>query len=96
MKTNKKAVLVFAMTMIFSLGLMQGTMKKENKQMNLQQVAVGAGYMAGSSEGGAAGAWTAVSGMAGAAAVTVGYGALTQVWNPFGWVGGATAGVLAL
>ena len=83
MKTNKKAVLVFAMTMIFSLGLMQGTMKKENKQMNLQQVAVGAGYMAGSSEGGAA-------------AVTVGYGALTQVWNPFGWVGGATAGVLAL
>lgn len=85
------------MAMIFSLALLQGVATTNNKQdVSLQQVSIGAGYMAGSTEGGASGAWTAVSGLSGGAAITVGWGALTNAWNPLGWVGGAVAGGLAL
>tara|TARA_B100000780_G_C21093309_1_gene440723 strand:- start:1324 stop:1617 length:294 start_codon:yes stop_codon:yes gene_type:complete len=97
MKTNKKIVLAFAMTMIFSLGLMQGVIKNENKQdMNLQQVSVAAGYFAGMSEGGASSAWTAVSALAGSAAVGAAYGGLTNFWNPLGPAGLLAGGALAL
>jgi hypothetical protein len=98
MNTQKKALFSLAIIMTISVGVLQGISKKRalTNDKNLQQVSIGAGYMAGSSEGGAAGAWTAVSGLAGGAAVTVGYGALTNAWNPAGWVGGAVAGGLAL
>jgi hypothetical protein len=98
MTTQKKALFSLAIIMTLSIAMIQGISQKRalNNDANLQQISIGAGYMAGSSEGGAAGAWTAASALAGGAAVTVGYGALTNVWNPAGWVGGAVAGGLAL
>jgi hypothetical protein len=98
MTTQKKALFSLAIIMTLSIAMIQGISKKRilTNDKNLQQVAVGAGYMAGTSEGGAAGAWTAVAGMAGGAAGAVAYGAITNAWNPAGWVGGAVAGGLAL
>lgn len=94
MKVNKKAILGMFVAMVLSLGFMQGNYKSNSS--NLQQVSIGCGYMAGETEGGASGAWTAASGIAGGASIAVGYGALTNAWNPAGWVGGAVAGVCAL
>jgi len=101
MKTNKKVILGFAMAMIFSLALMQGVATTSNKQdVNLQQVSIGAGYMAGETEGGDSGAWGAVSTMAagtasGMATVGVGAAVLTTT-NPVGWGYWAITGVVAL
>lgn len=93
MKTNKKAILGFAVVMVFSLAFMQGnSIKNTNQDTSVQQVTLGAGYMAGSTEGGTSGAWNAASNIG--AGVTAGlfYGSLTNSWNPLGWVGwGATA-----
>ncbi len=99
MKKNKKAIVGFALAMVTSMAFMQSMAHKsatQNSDVNKQQISIGAGYMAGSSEGGKAGAWTAASALAGGAAIAVGYGALTNAWNPLGWVGGAVAGGLAL
>lgn len=90
-KTNKKAILGFFTAMVLSLSIMQGmSMKNNNQDVSMQQISVGAGYMAGATEGGASGAWTAVSAMGGGYAVTVG-GGLAKTWfisgtNPAGWV----------
>ncbi|HSD09293.1 hypothetical protein [Flavobacterium sp.] len=101
MKTNKKAVLGFAVAMVFSLAFMQANSMKSTKQdISVQQVSVGAGYMAGASEGGASGGWVAVSAMTGGYATTVG-GGLATTWfvsgtNPAGWVAWTSVGVAAL
>ena len=51
MKTNKKAILGFAVTMIFSLAIMQGISTKNNKQdANIQQIGAASMYVAGNSE----------------------------------------------
>ncbi|MBI9069240.1 MAG: hypothetical protein JEZ09_18225 [Salinivirgaceae bacterium] len=97
MKTNKKAILGFAVAMVFSLAIMQGISTKNNQDVTLQQVSIGAGYMAGSAESsGATAAWVTVSGVSASVAGTVAYGALVNSWNPAGWVGWAVAGGAAL
>lgn len=97
MKTNKKAILGFAVAMVFSLAFMQGnSVKNTNQDMSVQQVSLGAGYMAGSTEGGTAGAWAAGSAMAGAAAGQVATGGTLLGWTPVGWGMWAGAGALAL
>lgn len=51
MKTNKKAILGFAMSMIFSLAIMQGISQKNvQQQRSLQQVSLGSAYAAGQAE----------------------------------------------
>jgi hypothetical protein len=90
-KVNKKAILA----MIMSLGVMgvMGGISSNANDSNLQQVTVGCGYMAGSTEDGASGAWTAATGID----VTVtGYlfnAFLVNACNPLGW---ACTGVAAL
>ncbi|GIZ16312.1 hypothetical protein RCZ15_15170 [Capnocytophaga catalasegens] len=94
---NKKAILGMLVTMIMSLGIMGGVNKTNKIDSNLQQVAVGCGYMASQSEGGGAtGAWMAASGVATGFAVNVAYGAAVNTWNPAGWVGWGVAGISAL
>ncbi len=97
MKTNKKAILGFAVAMVFSLAFMQGISTKSNQVANLQQVSIGAGYMAGNAESTSGTViWGSVSAVTGGAAGTVAYGALVNSWNPAGWVGWGVAGVCAL
>ncbi|MCF6297031.1 MAG: hypothetical protein L3J08_03460 [Flavobacteriaceae bacterium] len=97
MNKNKKTILGFAMAMIFSLALMQGVATTSNKQdMSLQQLTVGAGYMAGETEGGASGAWTAAAGIGTGVTSALFYGSLANTWNPLGWVGWAATGAAAL
>jgi hypothetical protein len=93
MKTNKKAILGFAVAMVFSLAFMQGI---SNKNDVVQQVGVACTVVAANSEGGTAGAWYAASGVAYGFAVNVAYGAAVNSWNPAGWVGWAVAGGSAL
>ena len=51
MKQNKKAILGFAVAMIFSLGIMQGISTKNNKQdMSLQHVTAACFYAAANTE----------------------------------------------
>ena len=51
MKTNKKAILGFAMSKIFSLAIMQGISQKNvQQQRSLQQVSLGSAYAAGQAE----------------------------------------------
>jgi hypothetical protein len=51
MKNNKKAILGFALSMIFSLALMQGISQKNvQQQRNLQQISLGSAYAAGQAE----------------------------------------------
>jgi hypothetical protein len=97
-KASKKAILGFAMSMIFSMGIIQGISQKsvQTQNVTLQQVSLGCGYMSGRSEGGAAGAWGAAAGMAGGFAVTAGGAALVNAWNPAGWVIGVVVGGAAL
>ncbi|MCF6297035.1 MAG: hypothetical protein L3J08_03480 [Flavobacteriaceae bacterium] len=72
--------------MIFSLALMQGVAITSSKQdVSLQQVALGAGYMSGDSEGGAAGAWGAVALGAGGAFGQLATGGALFGWSPVGW-----------
>lgn len=56
-KINKKIILGFAMSMIFSLAIMQGVSQKnvQTQDMNLQQASIGAAYMATQTEYGAGG-----------------------------------------
>ncbi|MBI9069241.1 MAG: hypothetical protein JEZ09_18230 [Salinivirgaceae bacterium] len=96
MKTNKKAILGFAVAMVFSLAFMQGISNKNNIDQNNQQVGVACTVVAANSEGGTAGAWYAASGVAYGFAVNVAYGAAVNSWNPAGWVGWAVAGGSAL
>jgi len=90
MKTNKKVIFGFATAMVFSLALMQGMSTKEVKQdMRLQQLSVGASYMAGETEGGASNAWSQTSDLLELYAVG-GAGASATAWlatgtNPVGW-----------
>jgi hypothetical protein len=99
MKTNKKAILGMLVAMIMSLGVMSGINAKSNDS-NLQQVGVGAGYMAGATEGGASGAWSAVSDLAvGTASGMAGVG-LGSIYisgtTPVGWAYWVVTGVVAL
>ena len=102
MKQNKKAILGFAVAMIFSLGIMQGISQKNVQQqdINLQQVSIGAGYIAGETEGGASGAWNAVSNIAAGTAAgmaTVGIGSVVLTApTPVGLGYWITTGVVAL
>ncbi|MDR7210564.1 hypothetical protein [Flavobacterium piscis] len=98
MKTNKRVVLGFAVAMVFSLAFMQGnTMKSTKQDINVQQLSVGAGYMAGSSEGGAAGAWGVVSAGLMGAAGAVGTTTTIVGWvPPVGLAGAALTGGLFL
>jgi len=93
MNTQKKSLFALAMTMTLSIAVIQGISKSHvvAKDRNLQQLSLGAGYLAGQSEGGTQGVLYATAGLLGNAAVTIGYGALTNGWNPLGWVGGAVA-----
>ncbi len=65
MKTNKKAVLGFAIAMIFSLAIIQGFVTNNKQDFSLQQVSLSCASMADSGEGNNAG-WLAASGVTGA------------------------------
>ncbi|MBY2897306.1 hypothetical protein J8K87_16025 [Bacteroides fragilis] len=94
MKTNKKAVLGMLVAIVISLGVIGGI--NNNNDSSLQQVSLGCGYMATSSEGGAIGAWTAASAMTGMAAEQIATGGTFLGWTPVGWGMWAGAGVCAL
>jgi hypothetical protein len=100
MKTNKKAILGMLAAMIMSLGVMGGINSTSHSESNLQQVSVGAGYMAGATEGGASGAWSAVSNITACTSSGMAiYGAASVVGtatNPVGWGYWAITGVIAL
>ncbi len=97
MKTNKKAILGFAVAMVFSLALMQGISTKNNLDFTNQQVGVACSVVAANCEsGGATGAWLGAASVAYGFAINVGYGAAVNSWNPAGWVGWAVAGGSAL
>jgi len=101
MKTNKKAILGMLVAMVMSLGVMGG-MNAKNHDANLQQVGLGAAYVAGTTEGGTSAVALAVSvycigtssnlTSAGLTATAATGGAASA--NPFGvgyWIG--TAGI---
>jgi hypothetical protein len=103
MKTNKKAVLGFAIAMIFSLAMMQGmNMKSNHQDVNVQQMTAAAGYMAVSSEGGAAvqTAWGFTSALgwetSGALWTAAGAAAATGILSPAALVIGGAAVVTTL
>ena len=97
MKTNKKTFLGFAMAMIFSLALMQGVATTSDKQdITLQQVSLGALYMAGETEGGASNVWGGIAAGSGASAWQLATGGTLLGWSPVGWALWGSAGVLAL
>ena len=85
--------------MVMSLGVMGG-IATQNSGANLQQLAVGCGYMAGATEGGASGAWTAAAGVLGGTAAGLatagGYAAVATTTNPVGWGFWAVTAVIAL
>lgn len=64
--------------------------------LSAQQIGAGCAYFAGETEGGVSSALTYTAGVCGAGSIVVGYGALTNAWNPLGWVGGAVSGGLFL
>lgn len=80
---------------VMSLGVMNGVNSRISDS-GFQQVSIGCGYMAGETEGGASGAWTAASALSGAAAGQIATGGsffrLDSCW--LGNVAGA--GVCAL
>lgn len=100
MKTNKKAVLGFAVAIVFSLAFMQGNTIKSTKQdVSLQQVGGVAAYVGGSME---AGGGQSVASYISNAAIATGAGMVTYgvaagagtFSNPVGWgYWGATAAV---
>jgi hypothetical protein len=100
MKTiNKKAILGMLVAMIMSLGVMNGINSKTNDS-SLQQIGVGAGYMAGVTEGGASGAWSAVSNLSvetasGMAAVGLGSIYISGT-TPVGWGYWVVTGIVGL
>ncbi|MDR2805867.1 MAG: hypothetical protein LBB85_09590 [Dysgonamonadaceae bacterium] len=99
-KINKKATLGMLVAMVMSLGVMNGINSKETNDSSLQQVGVGAGYMAGVTEGGASGAWSAVSNLAvgtasGMAAVGLGSIYISGT-TPVGWGYWVVTGVVGL
>lgn len=96
MENNKKAILGFAIAMVFSLAFMQGMSTKSNNDVSMQQVSIGCGYMATSSEGGAVGAWTAGAAISGGIAINVATGGSLLSWNPVGWAALGVAGAAAL
>jgi hypothetical protein len=100
MKTNKKAILGMLVAMIMSLGVMNGINSKKMNDSNLQQIGVGAGYLSGATEGGASGAWGAVSNLAvgtasGMAAVGLGSIYISGT-TPVGWGYWAVTGIVGL
>ncbi|QZE15061.1 hypothetical protein K4L44_04325 [Halosquirtibacter laminarini] len=54
MKTNKKAILGFAVAMIFSLGFMQGMSTKSNHDITIQQLGLGCAMGSACAEDGGA------------------------------------------
>ena len=102
MKTNKKAILGFAVAMIFSLAFMQGINQKSIKQhdCNMQQVGAGCAYAASQTEGGTSAVLSYTANVAGstcAGMATVGAGAaLLTTTNPVGWGYWVATGVVGL
>ncbi len=102
MKTNKKAILGFAVAMVFSLAFMQGVSTKNTNDVSMQQVCVGSAIAAGYCENGSPAqyGWGAVSAMTGgyaantASALTV--AAPISTTNPVGWGAWISVGVSAL
>ena len=95
MKTDKKAILGFAIAMIFSLAIMQGTYVKSGKQdFCLQQLCGASAVVASKTEGAVSAAFAATSVMAGAVAVNLTTQGITNIYatapvTPFGigyWV----------
>ncbi len=93
MKKSKKTILGFAMAMIFSISLIQGVVVKED---NLQQVSLGALYMAGETDGGASAVWGGIAAGAGGSAWELATGGTLLGWSPVGWALWGSAGALAL
>jgi len=100
---NKKTILGFAMSMIFSLAIMQGISQKNVQQQdrNLQQLSIGASYIGASCEDpGAAAAWNQTSDVleaaAGIAATGLGAAWVVSGTNPVGWATWAGVGLVAL
>ncbi len=102
MKTNKKAILGFAVAMIFSLGFMQGMSTKSNQDVAIQQLggacAIGATYAedGGALEAGLNYGANVLGGCAGGmAGVGIGAAVVTTT-NPVGWGYWVATGVVAL
>jgi len=102
MKTNKKAVLGFAVAMVVSLSVMQGSLK-QNNNANLQQLSLGTAYMAGSTEGGTSSMWnqatnllTVVAGATGVVALGAAVAPEPVITKTTAVVSGVVCGVSAL
>ena len=93
MKKSKKQVLGLTMSMIFSISLIQGVAFKNE---SLQQVSLGALYMAGESDGGTSAVWGGIAAGAGASAWQLASGGTLLGWSPVGWALWGSAGALAL
>ncbi len=75
---------------IAGLGIMS------EKQTPTQQIGGVCSYYSGETEGGTSSSLDYAANLCLGASVAVGYGALTNAWNPAGWVGFAVAGGAAL
>jgi len=99
MKTNKKALMGMFMAMVLSMGAM-GSISQNHEDLSTTQVGIGCGYMAGSTEGGASGAWNAASnvctGAAGGMAAAGAAASVVSTTNPVGWGYWAVTGLVAL
>jgi hypothetical protein len=77
-----------------------GGISSQNNDSNLQQLSLGCGYLAGSTEGGWSGFWTAASAITGGYAAGTGsalaYGAAVSTTTPPGWVAWVSVGAAAL
>lgn len=101
MRTNKKAILGFAMAMIFSLAILQGYSTKNSKRdVSMQQIALSCASVADRSEGVAYAGWSAAAGTAGAFAsgffVAGGVTAGTVVGAPVGAANFLLGGICTL
>lgn len=87
MKTNKKAILGFAVAMVLSLSVMQGMSIKSTKQdVAIQQVAGVAGGIAYTTEGFWGGFSFGVSAFAGTFGGGCAVALVTNLWHPGGWI----------
>ena len=101
MKKNKKAIFGLAIAMIFSLSLMQGISTKQNQDINLSQVSIGASWVGGQCEDpGNKAAWNRCGDVcedafmiSGAALFANQYASDT---NPYGWGCWVACGICGL
>lgn len=93
LKEMRKVAVMFVLFVSVAIASMSAI---SEKQISEQQASVGCCYIAGESEGGAAGAWGAAGAMCGAAAGQILTGGTILGWNSVGWGMWVGGGVCAL